>query len=36
MMQKIKERRIVKMDKNTYTMVNKFECCGMTTLRIII
>lgn len=24
------------MDKNTYRMINKFECCGMTMLCIIM
>lgn len=24
------------MDKNTYTLVNKFECCGKTMVTVII
>lgn len=27
---------IVKMDKNTYTLIRKFECCGMTMVTVII
>lgn len=33
---KIKERRIVKMDKNTYTLINRFECCGKMMVTVII
>lgn len=24
------------MDKNTYTLINKFECCGNTMVTVII
>ena len=33
---KNKEREIKKMDKNTYTLIGKFECCGKTMVTVII
>lgn len=27
---------LVKMDKNTYTLINRFECCGKTMVTVII
>lgn len=35
-MKKNKERRINKMDKNTYTLGKKFECCGKMMVTVII
>ena len=34
--EKNKERGISKMDKNTYTVISKFECCGKTMVTVII
>ena len=35
-MEKNKERRINEMDKNTYKLTGKFECCGKAMVTVII
>lgn len=34
--EKIRKEGQNRMDKNTYTLVNRFECCGKTMVTVII